>query len=206
MLFAIPVQPDADTARQWAEHELSKREYRPSDSWLESIYRRFLDLLFGNSGSADMTQMVFYLLLIGIIIVAILVGTTMVGKRAASKAGALFTDEQTTAADYLEKARHAERANDWGSALVALYRYLVRTLEENQQIAPFPGRTAKEAAVAAQGVFPEQGTQLLTAGRYFDAAFYSEHEVTQEMLNEVRELVAQTVGLKQRISRGSRSS
>lgn len=206
MLLAIPVQPDADTARQWAEQELAKREYQPSSNWLESAYRKFLDLLFGSSGSADLTQIVFYLLLVGILIVAILVGSTMVGKQAASRAGALFTDEQTTAAEYLQKARQAERAQNWGSALVALYRYLVRTLEENQQIDSFPGRTAKEAAVAAQGVFPEQGSRLLTAGRYFDAAFYSEHEITEEMLGQVQELVSQTVGLKARVSLGSRGT
>jgi putative membrane protein len=79
-------------------------------------------------------------------------------------------------------------AEDWNLAYVWAYRLMVVGLDECEVVSATPGLTAREAAVAATRVVPDQGTALGHHARTFDRVRYGHSSVAEQDVNALREL------------------
>ncbi|WP_430868538.1 DUF4129 domain-containing protein [Demequina aurantiaca] len=187
MWTSIPVDPDADTAREWAIDELAKREYtQAGESWLEAIARWLADLFdsigrVGNGlGSLGIPGVVIFSVLglgLAALIVWIVVGPLRRSRRTRS-AGEIFGDDYRDSAALSADAELAAAAGDWTTALVHLYRAMVRHLDERGTIDIFAGMTAHEAAVAAGRALPLLERDLAIDADAFDDARYGRSPAT----------------------------
>ena len=181
MWTSIPVDPDADTAREWAINELAKREYTDAgESWLEGLWRwlsEFFDSLnrLGSGlGSLGVPGVVVFAVIglgIAALIVWIVVGPLRRSRRAAS-AGEIFGGDHRDSSALRADAEAAASAGDWSAALVHLFRAMVRHLDERGAIDMFAGMTAHEAAVAAgQSIAAVAGDLAIDADAFDDARY-----------------------------------
>jgi len=194
MRLAIPVDPDADTARGWARDELAKAEYTSGGGdWLERFIRWVADLisqlfsgLGGRSGGWGVVITAAIVAAVLGLVVWLVVGPLRRSRERESDADALV-DPALSAADYAEQVRAAATAGDWNAAVVASYRALVRGLDERGVIVLRPGMTAHEAAADASAVLPEAAPLLAAAADLFDAVRYGRWAATRNDVNLVEE-------------------
>lgn len=188
MWTSIPVDPDADTAREWAINELAKREYTDAgESWIEAFWRWLTNLFqsisrigdgIGSLGAPG--AIVFVVLGLGVValIVWIVVGPLRRSRRAQAT-GEIFGGDDRDSAALGADAETAAAAGDWTNALVHLYRAMVRHLDERGAIDIFAGMTAHEAAVAAGGAIPGIAGDLAVDADAFDDARYGRTPATE---------------------------
>lgn len=187
MRLSIPVDPDAETARQWARDELAKAEYTSGgENWLQRFIRWVTNLisqLFSGLGGRSNGWGVLITAAVVIAIVAlvvwIVVGPLRRSRERSGGADALV-DPSVSAASYADQARAAAAAGDWGAAVIASYRSLVRGLDERGVIALRPGMTAHEAASDASAALPEAAASVSAAAEIFDAVRYGRTVATRE--------------------------
>jgi hypothetical protein len=186
MLTSIPVDPDADTARQWAIDELSKSEYaQDGESWLESFWRWLNDLFsnIGDAGSGLSWPGVVVFIVLGAALVALVVWI-VVGPLRRSRHGIaaddIFDGDQRQASELRAEAQAAANAADWTTALVLMFRCIVRTLDERGTIAIEAGMTAHEASVAAGVALPDIAGAIGTDADRFDGARYGRLVPTEQ--------------------------
>ncbi|BCW49087.1 hypothetical protein StoSoilB13_14290 [Arthrobacter sp. StoSoilB13] len=148
-----PVTPDRDEARRWAEEELSKAQYAQArPSWLDQLWRDFLDWLSslegdGTSPESNLAVPLIIALAVVLIVVAVfVVRPRLNATRKASVTGIYGKDTPVDAATYRKRALAAADDGDWPSAVVDQFRALVRSAEERDVIEARAGRTADEAA------------------------------------------------------------
>ncbi|WP_062213044.1 DUF4129 domain-containing protein [Demequina oxidasica] len=186
---SIPVDPDADTAREWAINELAKSEYtRAGSNWLEAFWQWLMDLfegvgrVGGNIGSLGVPGMLLFVVL-GIALVAvvvwIVVGPLRRSRRSRSDAEVFGGDERDSSA-LASAADEAAAAGDWTTALVHLYRAMVRHLDERGSIDIYAGMTAHEAAVLASRALPRVADGIATDADAFDDARYGRRATTED--------------------------
>lgn len=194
MRLTIPVDPDADTARQWARDELAKSEYTSGGgNWLERFLRWVQDLisqlfsgLGGRSGGwGVLITAVVVAAVIGVV-VWLIVGPLRRSRERAGDPDALV-DPALTAADYAEQARVATASGDWSAAAIASYRSLVRGLDERGVITLRPGMTAHEAAADGSAALPDAAAPLGAAADVFDAVRYGRRLATRADVGVVDE-------------------
>src|SRR5690606_15421147 len=77
-----------------------------------------------------------------------------------------------TAAELRAAARAAAGRGDWATAIAEQYRAIARGLAERELVHSLPGTTAREFAVLAGGVFPEEAAALRIAADAFDGVRY----------------------------------
>ncbi|MDQ0768545.1 hypothetical protein QF031_001294 [Pseudarthrobacter defluvii] len=168
-----PVLPDAGEARRWAAEELAKPEYREAaPSWLDTLWRNFLDWLQSLDGSpgdaAPVPSPVIALVIAAIIAAAVILARPRLNARA-RKARDVFEREVTmSAVDYRNRAETAAGAGKWGDAVVDRFRAVVRSAEDRTILDPQPGRTADEAARALSVPFNSEAARLARAAALFD--------------------------------------
>ena len=173
----IPVEPDAETARRWAEDELSGAEYgEQGRSLLERLQEWILGLFGGvdASGSLPPLSLVLVLVLLAAIVFAAIyfAAGPLRRSRAATRRGHVFEDDARSAADMRTASERAAAANDWGLAVLERYRAIVRGLEERGILNEGPGITAHEAATAIVVAFPEYSERVFRTAEGFDAIRY----------------------------------
>ncbi|WP_236683542.1 DUF4129 domain-containing protein [Demequina aurantiaca] len=188
MWASIPVDPDADTAREWAINELAKREYTHTNTnWLEAFWQWLIDLFDGigrvgsNIGSLGVPGMLIFAVLglaVVAVIVWIVVGPLRRSRRSRSDAEVFGGDERDSAA-LSSAADEAAAVGDWTTALVHLYRAMVRHLDERGTIDIYAGMTAHEAAVLAGRAIPPVAVDLATDADAFDDARYGRTATTE---------------------------
>ena len=187
MRLTIPVDPDAETARQWARDELAKAEYTSGgQNWLQRFLRWIANLisqLFSGLGGRSngwgvLITAVIVVAVIGLV-VWLVVGPLRRSRERAGDADALV-DPSLSAADYADQSRAAAAAGDWSAAVVASYRSLVRGLDERGVIVLRPGMTAHEAAADASTALPEAARLLRQAADLFDSVRYGSRAATRE--------------------------
>ncbi|MDQ0663715.1 hypothetical protein QFZ35_002213 [Arthrobacter ulcerisalmonis] len=172
-----PVLPDAGEARRWAAEELAKPEYRDAaPSWLDTLWRNFLDWLQSLDGSsgdaAPVPSPVIALVIAAIIAAAIILARPRLHARARQAKDVFERETALAAADYRTRAEAAAAAAQWGDAVVDRFRALVRSAEDRAILDPQPGRTADEAARALSVPFVTESRRLALAAATFDGIRY----------------------------------
>ncbi|MBU8866216.1 DUF4129 domain-containing protein [Paenarthrobacter aromaticivorans] len=190
-----PVTPDGAEARRWAEEELSKAQYAQArPSWLDQLWRDFLDWLNslegdGTSPESNFAVPVIIALAVVLIVVAIfVVRPRLNAKRKTSVSGMYGRDAAVDAATYRKRALAAADDGDWPTAVVDQFRALVRSAEERDVIEARAGRTADEAAGHLGLAFTPAQHRLVDAARLFDAVRYGEQAATRSDYDELRKL------------------
>ena len=172
-----PVLPVPAEARRWAVEELAKPEYRDAaPSWLDTLWRNFLDWLQSLDGSsgdaASVPSPVIALVVAAIIAAAILLARPRLNARARKTRDVFASEPAMSATDYRNRAEAAAAAGKWGDAVVDRFRAVVRSAEVRTILDPRPGRTADEAARALSVPFNAESGRLLLAAAVFDGIRY----------------------------------
>ena len=172
-----PVLPGAGEARRWAAEELAKPEYRDAaPSWLDSLWRNFLDWLQSLDGSAGdaapVPSPVIALVIAAIIAAAIILARPRLNARARQAKDVFERETALAAADYRNRAEAAAVAGKWGDAVVDRFRAVVRSAEDRAILDPQAGRTADEAARALSAPFTTEAPRLARAAATFDGIRY----------------------------------
>lgn len=186
MRLDIPVDPDADTAREWAEEELAKREYQQGgDDWLQRFFNWINDLI--NSLGAGTGQglggwgvVAIIVLALGLVafIVWLVVGPLRRSRRVVGTDEDLG-DPTQKASSLLASAKSAADAGDYSQAVILAYRSVIRGLDERGIIETRVGMTAFEAAVATGVAVPSLRDDITTDADVFDAVRYGHLEATR---------------------------
>ncbi|WP_394938923.1 DUF4129 domain-containing protein [Psychromicrobium sp. YIM B11713] len=181
-IFDVPVDPDAEQARQWAIEELAKRQYQEAkpglgQQILEAISKFFSNLLGGlsdathiDSGVVGIILVVVPLLVIGLVIY--LVRPRLLTRQQAD-AEVFETDSSLSAQDHRARAQGAAKTGDFSLAVTELFRAIVRSAEERVVIDPQPGRTADEVTGKLAAAFAQEQQALWQAALLFNRIRYS---------------------------------
>ena len=196
-----PVLPDAGEAQRWAAEELAKPEYRDAaPSWLDTLWRNFLDWLQSLDGSpgdaAPVPSPVIAIVIAAIVAAAIILIRPRLNARARQAKELFERDTALAAADYRERAEAAAAAGRWGDAVVDRFRGVVRNAEDRAILDPQPGRTADEAARALSVPFDTESGRLARAAAVFDGIRYGNRSAGSADYQEMVELDAALDALK----------
>ncbi len=190
----IPLIPDGDEARRWAEQELSDPAYRITeptffDRASRAVWDFFMDLFSGevSEGWGATLAVVGAIVVAVLIVVAFLVwGVPRSTRRAPAPAGLLFGDAEERTAAQLRAASAALAARgEWAEAIVLRFRALARALAERGIVETPPGATVHVFARAAARAFPGSADDLESAARAFDDVRYLRRPGTAELLRTV---------------------
>lgn len=206
-LFELPLTPDGDEARRWAEQELSDPAYdaaRPT--FFDRAARAVTDFfgqLFGGGVSgtwAATLAIVGILVLVALLVVAIVVwGRPRAERRARRRASELFGDaEERTSAQLRSAAEEHARRGEWDLAVVVRFRALARGLDERVLVDLSPGTTARGFARDAALVFPDAAASLIAAATAFDEVRYLRAPGTPERYDAVTTADAATARARPR--------
>jgi len=189
----VPVTPDAETARRWAERELTDPIYHPAFTLLGWIMEKLQELLRGLNDAAQsvtVVQVLATLLAVALVVVSLYVAGPVRLRRAAGRVRShvvLGTDVRT-ARELRDAAERAAESGDLDEAVLYGYRAIVRSLEERAVLAERPGRTAHEASDEAAARFPTLADRLHRAGRLFDDVCYGHAPAGRADHDELRAL------------------
>ncbi|MBB1244341.1 DUF4129 domain-containing protein [Streptomyces durbertensis] len=191
----VPVELGRRAAREAAERELSKPEYREHEpgplrrafGWLLDQLERLLSV------GADVTPagwvgMAAVLLLVAVLIIAVRLRLGRLRRTTADSRATLFVDTPATAARHRAAAERLAAEQRWSEAVQERTRALVRSLEERTILAPRPGRTADEAAAEAGDALPSLRAELRLTARSFDEVTYAGREADAAAYARVRDL------------------
>lgn len=185
MHLSIPVTPDPDTARRWAEDELSQSLYRHGESLADRLMRWILDFVekLLNAGSGGSIPPVGYLLgailVIVLLVIAARIAIPAAQQRRRGKNAVLLGDDARTAQQMRDSAQEAEHRGEYTLASLEYFRALVRGAEERVIIDERAGRTAREAATDIATAIGTHVTELRSAATTFDALCYGHREGTK---------------------------
>ncbi len=178
--LALPLIPDGDEARRWAEQELSDPVYQaaeptPFDRMARAI-GEFLGSLFSGSAPAALAPWMavgVVLILLAIVVLAVIVWGRP-RRTARSRANVdLFGFDDARRADELRAAsRAAADREDWEEAIALRFRALSRGLVERTVLDPAPGTTVHGFARQASAAFPDEDGALAHAADLFDDVRY----------------------------------
>lgn len=172
---SIPVDPDADTARQWLTDELTNPVYHDGPSLLERFVAWFLDLFDGVSvaGLPGLWSAILVLVATALTIaVAVFVAGPVRASRRSRGVQGVLVDDERTADQLVAEAAAAAARGDHTTATLDAFRALVRRSEERVLLDARPGRTAHEAALELSPRFPDLAAPLGDAATVFDALLY----------------------------------
>ncbi len=184
--FSIPIEPDADTARQWVVDELSKDAYQASGrSWIERLLEWLTGLLngLGNaSGNLGFAGVPGSVVAIGIAVIlvaliALIVWGPMRSSRRRKASRAVFEDDVRDSDAMRSAAVDAAARGDWTLAVIERFRGMVRDVERSGWVAVVPGMTAYEFVTQAGSRVPALATELDWAGDLFDRIRYGHDAV-----------------------------
>jgi hypothetical protein len=183
---AVPVQPDAGTARRWVLEELAKPAYQaaqptPIDRAVQAFLTWFTGLFDVRNGDTPPVLLAVGIgVVVAVLVVALLLfGLPRVNRR--SRAGALFgEDDRRSAADMRRAAEAALARGDFSLAVLERFRALARGLDERTLVAVFPGTTATAFVRAAARAFPAEHGELRVAAELFDGVRYADERASRE--------------------------
>ena len=194
-LAFVPLEPDAEEARDWLLGELSKPPYqaaRPTlfDTVAQAIRDWFVELFASADGQVpNIVPVLITLVLIAVLVAAFLLFGLPRLNRRGTPLGELFGDDDPRSADVLrESARAAAARGDFTLAIEDLYRSLARGLAERTVVRTSPGTTARDFARRAGDAFPAHADALHDGATAFDAVRYLGREGTREQYERLAEL------------------
>jgi hypothetical protein len=164
---AIPVDPDADEARQWLLRELAKPEYEAAKpTWFDrlsaAVGEWFANLRIGGLGC----------LLVVVVIAFLVFGLPRLRQRSAVGGELFGVNDVRSAAQLREAATSLAARGDYAEATAEMFRAIARGLAERVIVDTAPGTTAHGFAVRAAGEFPTFGQRLGEAADIFDGVRY----------------------------------
>lgn len=183
----VPVVPDAEEARRWAQEELAQKTYQDAKPGLpervvDFLRQAFDDLLNGlkvADGGLGLS-IVIGLAVIAILVIVFIVRPQLNRKKAV--AAAVFENQHVlTSEQHSTLASAAAAMGDFGTAITEQFRALVRSGEERDISVMAPGRTAVEVAAELQLAFPGQVSELSNAADLFNAVRYGHVPPTAAM-------------------------
>ena len=175
----VPVEPDAEEARRWAEDELSRGIYSAEPTIFERIWNWIVELferLFSTDAAAP-PNLIPVIVVVGVAVL-LAVAFYLAGplrlqrRRRGASSHTVFDDADATSEQLTAAADAAARNRDWALAVLMRFRAIIRSLDERAILDDRPGLTAHEASSAAAAQLAEQGTELLWAARLFDDVCY----------------------------------
>ena len=183
---AVPVQPDAGTARRWVLEELAKPAYQAAQPTpIDRAVQAFLDWFTGlfdvrNGDTPPVLLVAAIVVVVAVLVVALLLfGLPRLNRR--SRAGSLFgEDDRRSAAEMRRAAEAALARGDFSLAVLERFRALARGLDERTLVAVFPGTTASAFVRAAARAFPAEHAELRVAAELFDGVRYADEQATRE--------------------------
>ncbi len=183
---AVPVQPDAGTARGWLLDELAKPAYAaaqpsPIDRAAQAFTTWFASLFdVKGADTPPLALAVAIAIVVAVLVVALLLfGVPRRNRR--STIGSLFgADDRRSAEDMRRAAEAAMTRSDWSLAVLERFRALARGLDERTLVAVFPGTTASGFAATASRAFPAERGELQAAAELFDGVRYADEPATRE--------------------------
>ena len=177
--MSVPVDPDADQARDWLIQELAKPDYRAAQpTWFDRLSAAVRDWFASlNFGSVDGPPELGALLIILAVLVALVVAFLVFGLprfgRKSSVAGDLFGDDDRRDSATIRRAAEAAAAvGDFETAIAEIFRATARGLAERTVVTTSPGTTAHDFAVRAATAFPDFAEPLTAAATSFDGVRY----------------------------------
>lgn len=178
---AIPLQPDADEARDWLERELADPIYDAAEPNLLDRAARAVQEFFGNLFSPSLpdgwgpTAAIVAAVIVAIVIVAALLiwGRPRATPRSRAAAVPLFGEDDARSATELRADAAAAAADArWDAAVILRFRALARALAERAIIDPAPGATAQSFARDAARAFPAFTDRFAATATVFDDVRY----------------------------------
>lgn len=177
---ALPLIPDGDEAREWADDELADPIYAATEPTpFDRIARAvgdFLGSLFSGEVPAALGPWLAaagVIVVVAIIVVAFVIwGRPRAVARSRTAATLFGHAEERSAAELRSAAAAAAAAGDWDEAYVLRFRAVARGLEERTLVDPAPGTTVHGFARAAGQVFPAARADLDHAADRFDDVRY----------------------------------
>jgi len=195
--WTIPVTPDAETARHWAENELARSVYHRGDSLFDRLGAWFIEQLSklldrtGGAGFPPILYLVGALVLAAIIVIAARIAVPAVRQRGRSSSAFLLDDDTRTGSEIRDAAQSAAAAGDNTLAALEYFRAMVRSCEERVVIDERAGRTAREAARdIARSLANHQG-DLHAGAAIFDELCYGHREGTRADVDSLAALDAE---------------
>lgn len=179
ILLDVPVDPDADTAREWARAELADPVYHEGESLLDRIIDWFMDLLSdaqNAAGNVDVRTASVLLVVVLVVAAAVVLFYTGPVRRArrARASAEVFEDDARSAAEMRASADGFAAQGRWSEAVLDRFRAILRSLEERAVLAERPGWTADEATAEAGQALPGCAPDLRRASRLFDDVRYGD--------------------------------
>ena len=181
----VPVDPDAEQARQWIIAELSKPAYQAAQpSWFDRLSSAFWNWLtslnFGDSGANGVILLIVIVIAAAAIVAAFLLYGAPRLRRRSAAAGSLFGEEDDRSSGaILAAAKAAAVREDWTLAIEELFRSIARGLAERTVVTTNPGTTARDFATRAGTSFPPLADRLVAAAGAFDEVRYLGHQGTE---------------------------
>lgn len=196
-----PVTPDREEAQRWAVEELAKPQYPAAQpSWLEQLWRDFLDWLAslddGSGLEGDFAVPLIGALAVVLVIVAVLLVRPRLNARRRTTSEVFDDEPALDAAVYRRRASAAAGRSDWETAVVEQFRALVRSAEDRAIIEARAGRTADEAAAELGQAFGPARQRLGSAATVFDAVRYGKAGATAADYEAVRTVDADLESMK----------
>ncbi|MGO1770017.1 MAG: DUF4129 domain-containing protein, partial [Microbacterium sp.] len=181
ILAAIPVSPDPDEAREWAEEELSRSIYEASEpNIIDRIagavvdFFRSLTLSDVSTPWNPLVVVIAFAVIAALLVTGLLIwGRPRLAHRQRERSSLLFgEDDQRAASELRADAEAHAAAGRWDEAVADRFRALARGLEERDIIEPLPGTTARTLAATATEFFPAHADGLHGGERAFDDVRY----------------------------------
>jgi hypothetical protein len=192
----VPLDPDADEARELLIEELARPEYQSAKpTWFDQLIRNFVEWLSGltaPSGNGS-PPVVGLLILLGVIVVLLALAFLIFGlprlNRRSSVSGVLFgEDDSRTAAAMRAAAEAAAAAGDYSLATAEMFRSIARGLAERTILTTSPGTTAHDFGRRSARAFPDQSSAIEDAAAAFDEVRYLDRQGTQSRYASVAAL------------------
>lgn len=186
MWMNIPVVPDDDEARRWAEEELSKSVYSSDgESLLIKLIRAISEFFSRAESNTQVPVDVAAIVIVSVLAVAAAVAFIVLGpvrrrRRSRTVPQAVLGDDTRSAAELREAALNCAAAGQWSLAVMNQFRAVTRSLIERAIIDDRPGQTAHEVVLIAGPKLPPCQVTLQQAGRLFDRVCYGEVSATQD--------------------------
>ncbi|MFF0911068.1 DUF4129 domain-containing protein, partial [Microbacterium enclense] len=208
-LSAVPLLPDGEEARDWAERELADPVYRAAEpTFFDRASRAVADFfarLFSPEvpdGSGSVALIVLAVVVIAAVVVGILVwGVPRATARSRSVGDALFdaADDGRSAEDLRREAAAAAARAEWDDAIVLRFRALARGLVERGIVETAPGATARAFARETSRALPALDPAVGEGAAVFDDVRYLRRPGTAERYQQVAALDAAAVAARPRI-------
>ncbi len=193
---ALPLIPDGDEARRWAEQELAGPEYQiarptPFDTFVRDAWD-FITSLFSGSLPPEIGP-VFAVIATAVVVALIAIAFAVWGRprvtaRSRAHADLFGHDESRTAAELRRDAASAARQSAWDDAIILRMRAIARALSERTILDPEPGATVHRFARQAGGAFPGEAGALESAASDFDDVRYLRRAGTADAYDRIMSL------------------